>query len=217
MALMSAEDLLRQMQWRYAVKRFDPARKIPDGQWNALEEALILSPSSYGLQPWRFIVVADPKTREALVPASWNQKQPVEASHFVAFAIRKNLGTADVDRLISRIAEVRGVTAASLDSYRNMMLGTLEQAAKGVFNVDDWCARQLYIALGTFMASAAVMGIDTCPMEGIEPAKYDEILGLKGTGYGVVVACAAGYRAAEDKHASSPKVRFPREEIITRR
>ena len=165
MALMSAEDLLRQLQWRYAVKKFDPSRKIPEAQWKTLEEALILSPSSYGLQPWMFVVVADPKTREALVTASWNQKQPVEASHFVAFAIRKNLGVADVDRLIGRIAEVRGVSPASLDSYRAMMLGALEQAAQGKFSVDDWCARQLYIALGTFMAAALVMGIDTCPME----------------------------------------------------
>jgi nitroreductase len=88
--------------------------------------------------------------------------------------------------------------------------------ARATGRLDAWQSRQVYIALGQFMAAAAVIGIDTCPMEGIEPAKYDEILGLAGTGYATVVGCAAGYRATDDKYATTPKVRFRTEDVVVR-
>ena len=210
---IASETLLTQLRWRYATKKFDPTKKISAADWRALEETLVLAPSSFGLQPWRFIVVSNPAVREKLVPVSWGQRQVADASHLVIFAIKRELNAADVDRFMDRTAEVRNVPAASLDGFKKMLLGFL---AKPGFDVDAWAARQVYIALGQFMAGAALLGIDACPMEGLEPARYDEILGLEKEGYATVVACPAGYRAADDKYATLPKVRFAPEQVITR-
>ena len=210
---IASETLLTQLRWRYATKKFDPTKKISAADWRALEETLVLAPSSFGLQPWRFIVVSNPAVREKLVPVSWGQRQVADASHLVIFAIKRGLNAADVDRFMDRTAEVRNVPAASFDDFKKMLLGFL--AAPG-FDVDAWATRQAYIALGQFMAGAALLGIDACPMEGLEPARYDEILGLEKEGYATVVACPAGYRAADDKYATLPKVRFAPEQVITR-
>ena len=212
---VSNDTLISQLNWRYATKKFDSSKKISDADWKTLEDALVLTPSSFGIQPWKFIVVTDPAVRQKLVLATWNQTQPVECSHFVVFAVRKNLGADHVDRYLARIAELRGGAVEALAGFRNMMLGSLKQAADKGY-LDQWQTHQVYIALGNFMTSAAVLGIDTCPMEGLEPAKYDEILGLNGSDYATVVACAAGFRATDDKYATLAKVRFPSEQVIQR-
>lgn len=212
---VSPTQLVAALSWRYATKKFDPTRTIPPEVWHALEQALILSPSSIGLQPWKFLVVTDPAVKADLVGASYRQTQSQDCSHFVVFAVRRGLDEAHVDRHIARMAEVRGATVESFAKFRAMTVGNLEKArAKGT--LDAWQEHQVYIALGQFMASAAVLGVDTCPMEGIEPAKYDAILGLAGTGYATVVACAAGYRMADDKYASIPKVRFAAADVVVR-
>lgn len=210
---IAAADLLASLRWRYATKKFDPTKKIPTELWSALEESLVLAPSSYGLQPWKFLVVIDPAVRAKLQGHSWGQSQTVEASHFVVFAVREDLGSDHVDRYLDRVAEVRGVGRETLGGFRKMLLGSLEQAAaKGRLN--QWQAHQVYIALGQFMAAAAILQIDTCPMEGIDPEKFDQVLALEGSGYKTVVACAAGYRAADDKYAVIPKVRFAAKDVI---
>lgn len=213
MNTLTPDSLLTQLRWRYATKQFDAGRKIPADVWSALEQALVLTPSSFGLQPWKFIVVTDPAVRQALVPVSWNQTQPVDCSHHVVFASRTNLGEAEVDAFIDSIAATRGVTVESLAGYRGVMAGFAAKAAKEGW-VKEWATRQVYIALGNFMTSCSVLGIDACPMEGIAPDQYDKILGLEGTGYATVVACAAGYRAATDKYADLAKVRFPAADLI---
>ena len=213
--MISREQLLEPLNWRYATKQFDPARKISDADWAALEEALILTPSSYGLQPWNFIVVTDPAIRQSLVPFSWGQRQPADCSHFVVFAIKKNFGVADINALLDRTVEVRGGDRSKLDAYGDMMIGDIVNGPRSKW-IKEWMARQAYIALGNFMTSAALLGIDTCPMEGMDPAKYDEILGLPERGLATVVACPAGYRSAGDKYALLPKVRFAAEQLITR-
>jgi nitroreductase len=215
-AILAAEDLLKAQSWRYATKQFDPSRKIPAETWSALEQSLVLTPSSYGLQPWKFIVVTDPALKAKLRPASWNQAQVEDCSHHVVFLGLEKLGEADIDRLIARMAEVRGQTVESLAAYKGYAMGDLVKGPRSA-TIGDWAARQVYIALGNFMTSAALLGVDTCPMEGLVPEKYDEILGLAGTGYRTVVACPAGYRAAEDKYANAPKVRFLASELIDRR
>lgn len=214
--VLSPDGLLAALRWRYAVKKFDPAREIPAETWAVLEQALALTPSSFGLQPWRFVVVDDRELRAKLVAASWGQTQPVDAARFVVFAVRKDLGEAHVDRYVARTAEVRGVAPETLVKFKDVMMRSLD-AARREGRLDAWQTQQIYIALGQFMAAAAVLGVDTCPMEGLVPAKYDEILGLSGTGYMTVVACAAGYRAAEDKYAATPKVRFPLGEVLEHR
>lgn len=211
---LSTDALLAALNWRYAVKKFDPAKKVPDATWRALEQSLVLSPSSFGLQPWRFVVVSDPTLREQLVAASWNQTQIKDASHLVVFAIKKGLNAADVDRFIARTAEVRSAPAASLDGYAQMIKGFV---TKPGFDVDSWSARQLYIAVGQFLAACAVVGVDACPMEGISPPDYNRILGLDALGLSTFCAVPVGYRAADDKYAALPKVRFVAEDMILRR
>jgi nitroreductase len=212
-SIIVRELLLTQLKWRYATKQFDPQRKISPQDWTALEESLVLTPSSFGLQPWKFVVVTDKATRQELVPASWGQHQVADASHLVVFAIKKNLGEKDIEVYLNRIAEVRGVPRASLASYRDMMIGSLIKGLDAAAR-NNWAANQVYIALGNFLTSAALLGIDACPMEGIEPAKYDEILGLDNQGLSTVVVATAGYRAATDEYAALKKVRFPREEVV---
>ncbi len=212
---VSNATLLQQLNWRYATQRFDPTRKIAGADWDALEQSLVLAPSSIGLQPWKFVVVTAPAVKVSLRAASWRQVQPEECSHFVVFAVRKDLDAAHVDRHIDRIVEVRGVERETLQKFQSMTLRNLDQA-RGEGRLDTWQTHQVYIALGQFMACAALVGIDTCPMEGIDAAKFDEILGLNATDYTTVVACAAGYRAADDKYATTKKVRFKAEDVIVR-
>jgi nitroreductase len=208
--------LLDALQWRYATKKFDPAKQISAADWAVLEQALILTPSSYGLQPWKFVVVTDPALKAKLRPASWNQSQIEDCSHLVVFLAKEDITEADVDRFVARIAEVRGVTPESLAAYKGFMMGDLVNGARHAV-IGEWAARQVYIALGNFMTSASILGIDTCPIEGLDPAKYDEILGLKGTGYRTLAACPAGYRSADDKYARVPKVRFEGADLIDNR
>jgi len=205
--------LLDAMQWRYATKVFDAAKKIPADVWGALEKTLVLTPTSYGLQPYQFLIVQDAATRAALLPHSWGQKQVVDCSHFVVFTARTEMKEADVMKLIARISRVRGVPAESLNFYRDMMLSDVVNGVRGK-TAHEWAARQCYIALGNLMTAAAVLGVDACPMEGLVPAEYDKILKLDGTGYKTVVALALGYRAVGDKYATAPKIRYESKDLI---
>jgi nitroreductase len=210
---VSPAQVLAQLQWRYAVKKFDPSKKIPADAWDVLEQSLILTPSSFGLQPWKFFVVDNPALRQELLANSWNQAQVVEASHLVVLAIKKEMGDAEVDRYIQDMSDKRDVPIDGLAGLNKMIKGFMANPDKG-FTTDEWAIRQVYIAIGQFMTSAAMLGIDTCPMEGFNPAKYDEILGLTAQGYASVLVCPAGYRAADDKYAVMPKVRYDRSEVI---
>ncbi|MFZ0826543.1 MAG: NAD(P)H-dependent oxidoreductase [Verrucomicrobiia bacterium] len=210
---LTAPQLLEALQWRYATKVFDAAKKIPAAVWLALEQALVLTPTSYGLQPYRFLVINHPAKRAELLPHSWNQKQVVDASHFVVFTARSKMAAADVTRLIQRISDVRKIPAESLNFYRDMMLGDVVNGPRGK-SAHEWATRQTYIALGNLMTCAAVLGVDACPMEGLNPAEYDRVLGLTGGDYATVVACALGYRDAGDKYAGLAKVRYETGELI---
>ncbi|MCX6958740.1 MAG: NAD(P)H-dependent oxidoreductase [Verrucomicrobia bacterium] len=205
--------LLDALNWRYATKTFDATKKIPEATWKALEETLVLSPSSFGLQPYRFLIVKDPAIRAQLKPHSWNQTQVVDASHYIVLAGRTAMTETEVDRFLDRVVEVRSIPKESLDGYRGMMYGSLLSPGAET-RIPHWAALQAYIALGNLMTSAALLGVDTCAIEGFAPTEYDSILGLKEQGYASVVCCALGYRHSEDKHASAAKVRFPSSDLI---
>ena len=211
---ISSDQLLQQLNWRYATKAFDATKKIPAETWQTLEEAIVLSPSSFGLQPWKFVVVTDPEIRKTLQEHAWGQAQVSAASHLVVFARKLSMSAADVDRYINYMAEERGIPAESLKGFSDMVKGFL-QSPPYPMDIEAWTARQTYIAVGQFLTSAALLGIDVCPMEGFIPAKVDETLGLTQQGYGAVVLCAAGYRADDDKYANLKKVRYPKSEVIT--
>lgn len=213
MSATTPDALIRQLNWRYATKRFDPARRIPDADWKTLEQVLLLSPSSYGLQPWRFIIVSDAATKARLAPISWNQPQVTECSHLVVFASRTQPTLHDVDRLIARVAEVRGASRESLQGYRDAMAGLVTDPPPGV-DLGAWAARQTYLALGVFLSAAAMLGIDACPMEGINAPEYDKFFNLAAEGYSARCIATAGYRSPDDKYAALAKVRFAPEQVI---
>ncbi len=209
------ETILNALKWRYATKQFDPSRRIPPEDWDTLEQALVLSPSSFGLQPWKFLVVTDQAVKDSLVPLSWGQRQVADASHVVVFTVKHPVDADHVRRHLEHTAATQKIEIETLAQLEKIILGFLENPPSS-FNLREWATRQVYIALGTFLTTAALMNIDACPMEGIDPAGYDRVLGLEGTGYFTVAACPAGYRAASDHTAARAKVRFPREQIITR-
>jgi nitroreductase len=151
--------------------------------------------------------------REKLFPATYNQRKILECSHYVVFAVKTKMTEEHVDRHIARTVEVRGGTVEGLQRYRDVMVGDVVMGERGAQAL-EWAARQAFIALGNLITSAALMGIDTCPMEGFKPAEYDKILDLGAKGLASVVCCAAGYRSATDKYATQKKVRFPREQVI---
>jgi nitroreductase len=209
---MQPNDLLAALRFRYATKAFDPARKIPAETWNAIEKSLVLTPSSFGLQPWKFLVIDAAEIREKLKAASWNQPQLTDASHLVVLTARTDLAQADIDSWVARLSEVQGTPLEALAGLSGMISSF--SSAMTPAEKQAWNTRQVYIALGQLMTSAAVLGIDSCPLEGISPADYDTILGLPGTGYATAVACALGYRLPEDKYAAAPKARFPEAQVI---
>ena len=213
MTPLTPDLLLSTLRTRYATKVFDASREVPADTLAALEQSLVLSPSSFGLQPWKFLVIRDRALREKLLPHSWHQAQVVDCSHLVVFARRDKTTPADIERYLGEIAAARGVDVSSLAGYKDKMSGFVLNHP----DIADWARHQVYIALGQFLASCALLGVDACPMEGLIPAKYDEILGLAGTGYSTVVACPIGYRSADDKYAALAKVRKPASAVIEHR
>ncbi|MDZ4287951.1 MAG: NAD(P)H-dependent oxidoreductase, partial [Prosthecobacter sp.] len=196
--MTTAPDLLTALNWRYACKVFDPARKIPADTWAALEQSLILTPSSFGLQPWRILVIENKDLRENLVPHAWNQRQVADCSHLVVLAVPKVMDEAHIDANIARMIEVRGGTADALLGFRKMLVKFRDQFEESG-ELSNWAKLQAYIALGQFMLSAALLQVDTCPMEGFVPEKFDEILDLSKDGLTTAVLCPAGYRHADDR------------------
>ena len=213
--LPTGETIIEQLNWRYAVKKFDSTKKISDDDWNTLEHSLILAPSSYGLQPFKFIVVTDQELKEKLTPAAYGQTQIADCSHLVVIAYKKVLTDADVAHYVDRIVEVRNAPRESFKDYEDTMKASAQKALDEGY-IETWNSRQAYIALGFLMETAALIEVDACPMEGFDPAQFNETLGL--TDYSAVVLCPLGYRDREnDWLANLPKVRFLKEELIEKR
>jgi nitroreductase len=213
---IAVQELLAAQRWRYATKTFDPARAIPAEHWQALEDCLVLSPSSYGLQPWKFLVIDDPALRQELRPHSWNQSQITDCSHLVVLLAQRTITAAAADRFVASMAAARGQELSSLDAYRQMIQVDLIDGPRAA-EIERWASNQLYIALGNLMTSAALLGVDTCPIEGFSPAEYDRILGLESSPFRSRVVCACGYRSEHDKYANLAKVRYPISELIEHR
>mgnify|MGYP006267861141 CR=1 FL=1 len=212
---IAATTLSEALNWRYATKAFDPSRRIPAETWQALEQSLVLSPSSYGLQPWKFLLIRDPELRQQLRPHSWNQGQITDCSELVVFLGRRTIEQADVDKLIAATCQTRGLQPEQVRVYAELMSrNVVNHEQVPAAEIEGWNGRQVYIALGSFMTAAALLGVDTCPIEGFDPSAYDRLLGLVNSPWRSWVVCAAGYRAADDKYAQLAKVRFPNSTLI---
>ena len=211
---MTPDELLMQLHWRYAVKSFDPSKTLSDDAWSALEQSMVLAPSSFGLQPWRFIVITDPALKTQLPAISWGQSQPKDCSHMVVFAARRSLDAEYVDSFLESVVNIRGGEKEKLNGYRSVMLGSIQSQSERLL---EWNTYQGYIALGQLMTAAAMLSVDTCPMEGIDKAAYDKLLGLEDSEFTTIVGCAVGYRHPDDKYAAAKKVRFSSNIVVDRR
>jgi nitroreductase len=201
------------LNWRYATKRFDPARKLTREQVTAVLEAARLAPTSYGLMPTRITVVETTALREKLRKASWDQPQITECSHLAVFQARRQVDAAFIDHFIESVAKTRGIPATALDGYRQMIHGSFASKADSP-ETQAWTKRQTYICLGFLMFAAAEMHIDVCPMEGFDSNQYDQILGLDKTPYTSVVLAAMGHRSSTDDLQKAKKVRPSASEFI---
>lgn len=209
-----ASPVLDALKWRYACKVFDPSREIPEATWSELEQSLVLTPSSFGLQPWKFLVVRDKVLRESLVPLAYNQRQVADCSHLLVFTVPKAMDEAHIDANIARMVEVRGGTADALAAFRTMVCSFRSGMEAREGTLEQWAKLQSYLALGQFMLAAALQGVDTCPMEGFSAAKFDAALGLEERGQTTAVLCPAGYRSPDDRYARLPKVRFDASDVL---
>ncbi|PRX53126.1 NAD(P)H-dependent oxidoreductase [Flagellimonas meridianipacifica] len=204
---------LENLNWRYATKKFDADKKISSQDLDTILKAIQLSPSSYGLQPYHILVITDEALRKELQPASWNQSQIVDASHLLVFAAKSEFGSELIDDYLQNVVDTRGVNPENLKGYGDFMKSKLLDLPNNIKTT--WTSRQAYIAAQSAMLAAAELKIDTCPMEGFEPAKYDEILGLKDKGLTSVVVLTVGYRSEEDDTQNYPKVRKSNKELFT--
>ncbi len=214
MEKIKSEIVLSNLNWRYAVKKFDSTQKLSDADLKTLEDALLLSASSSGLQPWKFIIVKSQDVKKKLTPVSYNQPQIEDCSHLVVFCHAKKIDENYIEKYIQHTAKVRGVPADGLKAFKDSMVGSIVKGPVSQI-VDHWTARQTYIALGFLLTTAAMIGVDSCPMEGFNSVEYDKILGLTETNYKSVAIVALGFRSSSDTFQAFKKVRFPKEELIT--
>ncbi len=207
-------DLHDALHWRYAVKAFAPGVRDDAALDRALEAAR-LAPSSFGLQPWRIVLVEDAATRTALAARSYGQRKVETAGHLAVFAILDPVTEAHIDAHVARLAGARGMDAAAQAKQRDRIARTV-LTYKDADARRAWACAQCYLGLGVFLAACATEGLDACPMEGFEVAAYDDILGLADAGLAAVVAVALGRRAADDPEAAEGKLRPPASELIRR-
>jgi nitroreductase/dihydropteridine reductase len=204
--------LIEKLSWRYATKKFDPTKKLSAEQLDNLLAAVQLSPSSYGLQSYRVLVVEDPAIREQLREAAYGQPQLTDASQVIVFASETVIDAALVNKYVDLIAETRHVDREHLGGYQDVIMGTVNRLAED--QKIGWSHKQAYIGLGVLLTAAADLGIDACPMEGFQAGKFDEILGLKELGLTTTVIAPVGFRAEDDNYSHLAKVRKPKEEMF---
>ncbi|MGB2088048.1 MAG: NAD(P)H-dependent oxidoreductase [Psychroflexus salarius] len=204
--------LIEDLNWRYATKSFDSSKSIDDETLKTLKEAVRLTASSYGLQPYEVFMIQDKDLRQKLKSASFNQSQITDSDYLVVFAVNTVIDEAYLDRYIKNIAETREINIEDLSGMRDAIAGTVLQ-----FPQDqklNWAKKQAYIGLGNLLASAARLRVDACPMEGFDNKQYDEILNLEAKNLTSAVIATIGYRSEDDSLQNAKKVRKSNEEFF---
>ncbi len=204
--------LIENLAWRYATKKMDATKKVSDTDIEKIKEAVQLTASSYGLQPYKVLDIRDADLRAQLQPFCWNQSQITEASHLWIFCNQVTVTGKDIDAFIALKAKTSGIDIEQLEGYGTFMKGKIkEKTNEEVFN---WTAKQAYISLGTALAACAELKIDSTPMEGFEADKVNELLQLNEQGLNASVLLAIGYRSAEDASQHAKKVRKTANELF---
>lgn len=203
---------IENQNWRYATKKFDNSKKVNSDDLETLKEAIRLSTSSYGLQPYKVLIIENPEIREQLKPASWNQSQITDASHVIVFANITDIGNKEIDALINNMSETRNTPLENLSGYGDFMKSKIN--ALTIEQKSSWTAKQTYLALANLMNAAAELEIDVTPMEGFESSKYNEILELNKSGLNAALVATIGYRHEEDATQFYKKVRKSTNELF---
>jgi nitroreductase len=203
---------LENQNWRYATKKFDSTKKISTEDLNTLKEAIRLTSSSFGLQPYQIIIVENPELRAKLQPASWGQSQITDASHLIVFANKTDVSNEYIDNYLQNIANTRSLPIEKVNPYGDYIKGFLSNVPSDIIPI--WTAKQTYLALGNLLNAAAELKIDVTPMEGFVPDQYNEILGLTQIGLNASLVATIGYRSDEDATQHLAKVRKSNEELF---
>lgn len=205
-------DIIQQLKWRYATKKFDITKKLSTDKLEILKQAFNLTATSFGLQTIKLVVLQDETLRASLIPYAYKQKQVLEASHLLVICIQNNISEHDVVSYYNTIKSTRDTSETILKPYREDLIKTIDKMT--ISERQQWSKNQAYIALGNLMTVCAVEGIDSCPMEGFMPAKFDELLKLSDKGLTSVLLLPVGYRATDDMFSAFKKVRKPIEEAV---
>lgn len=207
--------IIEDLNWRYAVKKYDPNKKLSTEQVEVIKESLRLVPTSYGIQPLKYLIVENTELREELKVASYGQSQVTDASHLIVICSYLDVFDEHIDTYMKNIVEIRDVTlesTAKFGDYIKEIVSKLTRQEK-----EEWNSKQAYIALGQLMHTCASMRIDATPMEGFDNDRYDEILNLKDQNLRATLVCAIGYRSEEDHAQHRKKVRRFHQELFERR
>lgn len=203
---------IQNQNWRYATKKFDPTKKITVAHLDLLKEAIRLSSSSYGLQPYKVLIIENKDLLEKLKPVAWNQSQITDASQLIVFANVVNIGDAEIDAYVKKISEIRNIPTENLEGYGSFMKSKISNLAQDLKN--NWTSKQTYLALGNLLNAAAELKIDVTPMEGFDAQAFNEILGLDEKGLNASVIATIGYRHDDDTTQHLKKVRKSNEELF---
>lgn len=200
-------DIIDSLKWRYATKKFDATKYVSDEKLAIIKEAFTLTASSYGLQPVKMLVIKDKELQKELVSHSYNQEQVAQASHVLVFCIENIVDEAYIRAHFENEKSIRGTEDAVLDSFRSYLIESF--SGKKSTEIKEWATKQAYIALGNLLTVCATEQVDSCPMEGFLPEKYDELLNLNSRGLSSVLVLPIGYRSDDDMFSGFKKVRRP--------
>ncbi|MFB1039202.1 MAG: NAD(P)H-dependent oxidoreductase [Polaribacter sp.] len=198
-------NIIDSLKWRYAVKKFDTNKELSEIQIETLKEAFNLTATSYGLQPLKLVIIKNKKIQEKLVPFSWNQQQILQASHLLVICIRDNYTTKEVENYFNLVQKIRNTPDAVINPFKKFLTAEIAKKTQEELYVSN--KNQAYIALGNLLTVCALQQIDSCPMEGFTPDKYDEILDLTKDNLKSVLVLPVGFRASDDYMKDLTKVR----------
>ena len=207
-----ATNIIEKLKWRYATKKFDASKRLSQSKLNVLTESFNLTATSYGLQPLKMLVIGNTALKEQLVPITMKQQQVKNASHVLVLCTETEMNSDYIKQYFNLVAETRNTSRDVLSSFEGFLIDEFSEKSK--MSVETWMAKQAYLALGNLLTVCALEDIDSCPIEGFEPKKYDELLGLKEKGLQSIVVLAVGYRAEDDFFSGLEKVRRGVDEVV---
>ncbi|GGX15238.1 NAD(P)H-dependent oxidoreductase [Aquimarina muelleri] len=198
-------NIIESLRWRYATKKFDNKKILPQEKINTITEAFNLTATSYGLQPLKLVIIKDKVLQKELTTHSWNQQQVADASHLLVFCIEKNIGEQYINEYFNNVKAIRNTPDEILNPFKKQLVSSFKN--KSPEEIYNWATKQAYLAMGNILTICAIEAIDSCPMEGFIPEKYDETLNLSNHNLSSVLVLPIGYRAKDDMFSEFKKVR----------